>query len=110
MKREQIEEKARKYADKQLERVNPDLAVQGYHRYVKMGLTNFSGSDVEEAYTQGAIDIINGLWHEPDESPCMCRLVIEIKNNGNCSMAIYNRNNVKTGCRWAYASDILPIG
>ena len=109
MKREIIEEKARKYADKQLEKVNPDLAREGYHRHVKMGLTNFSGSDVEEAYTQGAIDTINGLWHEPDESPDMGKLLIEIEKNGNCSMAIYYQNNVKTDCRWAYASDILPI-
>lgn len=49
-----ISEMSAQYADKQLEMVDPDLAATSYSRHTKMDIRVFCGSDVEEAYEDGA--------------------------------------------------------
>lgn len=47
------EEKALEYADKKLQRADPELWETGYSRYRKMSVKVMDGSDVEEAYQEG---------------------------------------------------------
>ena len=61
MKETQINKKAREYADKTLAMADSVLAASGYARHNKMGVSIFTGSDVEVAfdcgYQQALLDI-----------------------------------------------------
>ena len=61
-----IDEMSVQYADKQLEIVDPELYATSYSRHTKMGIRVFCGSDIEEAYTDGAkavLEEIEKAWN-----------------------------------------------
>ena len=61
MKETQIDKKAREYADKTLAMADSVLAASNYARHNKMGVSIFTGNDVEVAfdcgYQQALLDI-----------------------------------------------------
>ena len=53
MKDTPIDKKSREYADKTLAMADSVLAASGYARHNKMGISIFTGSDVEVAFDSG---------------------------------------------------------
>jgi len=47
-------EASEEYADRMLKQADPELAACGYQRHTKMGVHIFNGSDLEEAFINGA--------------------------------------------------------
>jgi len=56
-----IDEMSVQYADKQLEMADPELYATSYSRHTKMGIRVFCGSDIEEAYTDGAKAVLEEI-------------------------------------------------
>lgn len=50
-----VEQAARDYADKILQRADPEFAAQGYARRDKMRAAMFDGTDIEAAFEAGAM-------------------------------------------------------
>ena len=74
-----IDEMSVQYADKQLEMADPELYATSYSRHTKMGIRVFCGSDIEEAYTDGAkavLEEIEDVLHEFNEDdPIFCHYI-----------------------------------
>jgi hypothetical protein len=62
-----IQQKSTNYADEQLEIVDPELSKAHYHRHTKMGLQRFTGSDIEQAYEEGANFVIQEIKKKLDQ-------------------------------------------
>ena len=103
------EEKAIEYADKKLQVVDPELWQTGYSRYRKMSINVMDGSDVEEAFEEGATWQRNSVWHDSDKE----------QPEGNRTVVVWNPaikdGEILTFCvevfehrLWAYIEDILP--
>lgn len=53
------QQKSTNYVDEQLAIVDPELSQSNYHRHTKMGVKMFTGSDIEQAYEDGANFVIS---------------------------------------------------
>jgi hypothetical protein len=62
-----IQQKSTNYADEQLAIVDPELSKAHYHRHTKMGLQRFTGSDIEQAYEEGANFVLQEIEKKLDQ-------------------------------------------